>query len=263
MRFFQDIITITVKDKTILFSEDNTKYKCNYFSSSANDSVNFKFDFNSAFKINMGNLFIIKDLGNIGKFAISQSKLVSTDGNFCAINDIDCDFGDNIQLFTTKFPTGTWFFNPNSRIIVSKDKRIACTIRKGNGSYPFKGLIDLSNQVLNNWFECNLKEFYNAIERCSNIDDKIIMQLKNDHIKFKSTSDFGSFSTEITAKFEHISPKEEIRMAYRYLIEYCRCAKDGRIRIYFDDNKNEYKLKSEIDRLVIFGTGLTIPTYVK
>lgn len=261
--FFQDTIAITVKDKTILFSEGKTKYKCNYFSSNANEGVNFKFDFSSAFKINMDNLFIIKDFGNMGKFAISQSKLVSTDGNFCAINEISEDIGDDIQMFTTKFPIGTWFFNPQNRVIVSEDKRIACTVRRANGVYPFKGLIDLSNQVLNNWFECDLKEFYSAIERCSKIDDKIIMKLKDDHIVFKTVGAFGSFQTDVNVEFEHTSPKEEMRMAYHYLVEYCRCAKDGRIRIYFDDNKNEYKLKSVTDGLTIFGVGLLVPSDIK
>ena len=45
----------------------------------------------------------------------------------------------------------------------------------------------------------------------------------------------------------------------RYLKEFCRCEHNGRVRILFDDDPAEYKLRAEKDNLIIYAMVLRLP----
>lgn len=259
---FSDIVDLTVKDSTILFKEGKTKFKCATFRSNANKMVNFKFDFDNAIKINMrDNLVILSDLGNFNKFCLSGQHLMSSDGNIAIINILNESLGENDYVFTSIFPQGAWYFNPNYRIIVSEDKRLATTIKRAVSGYPTQALLNLSKQALSNWFEVDVKEFLQCLEKCAKIDDKVILRFEPEgYLTIKAENkEFADFATCIECEVDHDSHKQEIRFTQRYIKEFCRCEHNGRVRILFDDDPAEYKLRAEKDNLIIYAMGLMLP----
>lgn len=259
---FNNTVELTVKDYTITFKEGKTNFKCIMFASDLNDRVNFKFDFENAIQINMReNLFILPDLGTFNKFCLSGNHIISTDGSMAAINRLDKSLGDGEYTFTTVFPVGTWFFNPNNKVIVSEDKRMATTIKQALEGYPTQVLLNLSQQALSNWFEVDVKEFLSCLERCAKIDSKVILRFDQEgflNIKAEN-NEYADFATMIECKLDHPSRKQEIRVLQKYIIEFCRCAKEDKLKIFFDESPNEYKLKSEADNLTIFAMALRLP----
>lgn len=256
---FRNEICVTSKDQKVKFSEGNTVFKCRKYTSGYNENCNFKFDFDNAVLLHVDNTVILRDFGTMNGYAIGTNKLISTDSNICTISTLNSNIGDKVHVFKYRFPTGKWFFNSSSNIIVSEDKRVACTVIRLNIEYPFFPLINLSNQVLNNYFECNVELFQKAIDNCSKINEKkIAIEFKEDSLLFVSTSDkFGAYKTEVPCAFEHITPKPEVCMIIKYISELTKCAdKEGKLRVYFDDNPNEYKVKSENDKLKIFAMSL-------
>lgn len=263
---FTDVIEVSIKDNTIIFKEGKTKFKCATFRTTLNDMVNFKFDFENAIEINMREgLFILSDLGNFNKFCLSGHYMISSDANIAAINILEESLGEGEYTFTSVFPYGTWYFNPNYRIIVSQDKRMATTIKKALDGYPTKTLLDLSRQVMSNWFEVNTKEFLACLERCAKIDDKVVLRFDQDgYLTIKAENkEFADFATMIECSVDHPSTKQEIRFMQKYITEFCRCEKDGRVRILFDENPHEYKLRAEKDNLIIYAMGLRLPNEIK
>ena len=263
---FTDTIEVALKDYQITFKEGKTKFKCAIFKSDTNKMVNFKFDFENAIQINMrDNLFILSDLGNFGKFVLSGHYIISSDANIAAINILPDSLGENEYVFAAVFPQGTWYFNPDYRIIVSADKRMATTIKKALGGYPTKVLVDLSKQAMSNWFEVDVKEFLACLEKCAKIDNKVIFRFDQDNMItiMAENQEYADFATAIECTLDHPSTKQEIRFMSKYLIEFCRCEKDGRLKILFDENPKEYKLRAETDNLIIYAMGLRLPNEMK
>lgn len=256
--FFNKYIEIDLKDNVVTFKENKTKFKCAITRSDASRSCYFKFDFDNAVKVCMDEAFVLDKLGIMQKFALSKNLIVSTDGNFAAINNIKNNVGNDKHLFTSKFPAGMWFFNPEQRIIVSEDKRVACTIRRATGDYPLDILIKISQQPLNNWVEVNVKQFKDSIDKCSKVDEKIIMTFaENELIVAAWNREYADYSTSIPAKFDHISTRLDIRFMYKYLVEFCRCIdENGNLKILFDDDEKTIIIRAENKNLQIFGMGL-------
>ena len=257
---FEKKISVTVEDNTILVKEDKKKFKCSLFKSEAWKNAFFKFDFDTALKINMDECWILSDFGNMQKFALGQNFLMSTDGSFAGINILKQDFGNDIFLFVNKFPAGTWFFNPDRRIIVSEDKRIACSYKRATGNYPFKGILQISEQPLNNWFKVNCKEFQHFLEQCSKIDEKIIFEFLDNEINIIAVGETSKIQLNIPAEFEHKTTRQELRFMQKYAVEFCKCADaDGNLTILFDDSENVYMARAEKENLKIFGMGICVP----
>lgn len=251
---------ITIKDGMVHFKEGKTKLKCAISRSDAHKQCYFKFNFETAVKICMDDVYIIKTkLNTIPCFAMSKNWLASTDGNYASINYLKNDIGDGLQLFTTKFPAGMWFFNTGQRLIVSEDKRIACTIKKAACSFPDKAIMQISEQPLSNWLEVDCKLFKECIDKCLKIDEKIILEFAKDEIIVKSHSkEYSSdFNTSMPAVFDHEPKRKDLRFLYEYLIEFCRCAdENGKLKILFDDTQTTYMVHSSTPTLKVFGMSL-------
>lgn len=257
---FDKKIDITINGNVVSIKEGKKHFKCSISRSEAWKNAIFKFDFENAFKINMDNCWMLSDLGMMQKFALGQNFLMVTDGNFAGINYLKQNIGEDVHLFTTKIPTGTWFFNPNKRIIVSEDKRVACTYKKAVGSYPYKAMLQLSEQPLNNWLKMNCKEFLSCLEQCSKVDDKITIEFNNNEVNIIAVGENGAFKVSIPAELEHKTPKKEIRFMQKYVVEFCKCVDaDGNLTIKFDDNDSTYMARAEKEDLKIFGMGLQVP----
>lgn len=257
---FDKKIDVVINDNIVNIKEGKKHFKCVMSRSEAWKNAVFKFDFDNATKINMDNYWIMSNLGMIGKFALGQNFLMSTDGNLAGINFLKQNISDNVHLFTTKIPTGTWYFNPNKRIIVSEDKRIACTYKKAVGSYPHEALLQLSQQPLNNWFRVNCKEFLTCLEQCSKIDEKVVIEFADNEMNIIAVGKNGVFKTTIPAEYEHKASKSKIRFMQKYIVEFCKCVDiDGNITIKFDDNESTYMVRAENEVLKIFGISLQLP----
>ena len=259
---FVNIIELSVKDNEVIFKEGKTKFKCRLFRSEANDYVNFEFDFDNAIKINMtDNLYIMSDRGNFKNFCLKDKYLMSTDGCFAAINILDNPLSDKEFLFTNIFPEEAWFFNPDYRIIVSEDKQMAMTIKKAAGVYPTKGILQLSRQALSNWFEVDTKEFIACLEKCAKVGEVVTLEFKKEGVLNITAEDLISslsFETSIPCKIDHVSNKQKMKFKQIYLEEFYRCEREGKLKILFDDDPLEYKIRAEKDNLIIFAVGLTL-----
>lgn len=259
---FVNIIELSVKDNEVIFKEGKTKFKCGLCRSEANNYVNFKFNFDNAIKINMtDNLYIMSDRGNFTNFSLKDKYLMSTDGCFAALNILNNSLSDKEYLFADIFPEGNWFFNPDCRIIVSEDKQMAMTIKKAAGVYPTKGILQLSKQALSNWFEVDTREFMACLEKCAKVGEVITLEFKKEgvlNIKAEDLISSLSFETSIPCKIDHVSSKQKMKFKQIYLKEFYRCEREGKLKILFDDDPLEYKIRAEKDNLIIFAVGLTI-----
>lgn len=262
--FFDKIITITVKDNQYEIKEGKSKLKCVKIKSEANNACSFKFDFDeNAHKISMDDCFIMLDKKlQTCPFVLCENAIASTDTNFAVINYLNKDFGDTPHFFVNKFPAGTWFFNPDKRIIVSEDKKIACTFRKATSGCPYTALKQLVAQPLTNWFEVDAKPFKELIDKCYKIDEKIILEFAQDEINIIADSkEFSvNFAVSIPAKYDHTPTRKDLRFMYKYLAEYIRCTdENGKLRILFDDAQSTYMTRSVGKNLTIFGMSLQPP----
>lgn len=258
---FDKKIDVSINKNTVIVKEDKKKFKCAIMRSDAHKNASFKFDFDNAFKINMDNSFIMSDFGNMGKFVVYENYIMSTDGAFAGINILKQNVGTEAYFFTNKIPAGTWFFNPEKRIIVSEDKRVACTYKRAVGGYPHKAMLQLAEQPLDNFFKVNAKQFQACLEQCSKIDEKVIFEFVSDsEVNIISVSENGAYKVSIPAEYEHKTSRQEVRFMGKYAIEFCRCVDaDGNLTIYFDDNDNTYMVRAEKEDLKVFGMGLQIP----
>lgn len=132
------------------------------------------------------------------------------------------------------------------------------TIRKANGTYPFDGIVSLSMQDYSNWFEVDLKDFKDSIDKCNKIDNKIKLEFTNTSIELScANGGTNEYHTSINAKYDHTTSRDFIKFDYKYLKEFCKCAENNKIKIYFGDNISEMKMKSKLDNLIIFAIGLS------
>lgn len=257
---FNKEIDIIKRVTFIEIIEGKTKLKCSESTSRANEFCNFKFDFDNAIILSLNNVHVVTNQGakgTIDKFVLGKNMLVSTDSHIVMLNKLSKDIGEDIHILVDMFPEGSWYFNPNSNIIVSEDKRIAMTLRKGNGQYPFDGIVKLSQLEYNNYFEVELKDFKDSIDKCSKVDNKIKLQFTSTSIELSCLNGgINEYHTSINAKYDHVTSREFIKFDYKYLKEFCRCAENGKLKICFSDNASEQKMKSELDNLIVFAIGL-------
>lgn len=257
---FEKKIDVSIENNIVLIKEGRKKFKCSISKSDAWKNASFKFDFDNAFRVSMDDCWILPDLGTMGKFAVGQNFLISTDGNFAGINFLKQNLGEDVHMFTSKFPSGSWFYNPEKRIIVSEDKRIACTFKKAVGAYPYKAILQLSEQPLNNWVRVDCKQFQNCLEQCSKIDEKVAIEFLDNEVNIFAVGETSAVQNTISAEFEHKTPRKEIRFMQKYIVEFCRCIdENGKLTILFDDNENVFMTRTESEKLKLFGMGLSVP----
>lgn len=254
---FEKKIDVSVDKNIILIKEGKKKFKCSICKSDAWENAVFSFDFENAFRLSMDDCWILSDLGIMGKFAVGQNFLISTDGSFAGINLLKQNFGEDVHMFVDEFPSGSWFYNPKQRIIVSEDKRIACTYKKATGLYPYETILQLSEQPLNNWVRVDCKQFQKCLEQCSKIDKKVAIEFLDNEVNIFATDETSAVQTTIPAEFEHKTPRKEIRFVQKYIVEFCKCVdENGKLTILFDDNENVYMTRVESEKLKLFGMGL-------
>lgn len=261
--FFDKTITITNKNGMYEIKEGKTKFKCAISRSEANNNCYFKFDFDNAIKISMDDCFVLIDRKmQMNKFALDENMLMSTDGIFATINYLKQDFGTDIRLFTEKFPSGMWYFNPKQRIIVSEDKKVACSFSQATGGFPFEAVKKLVKQPLSNWLEVDAKQLKEVADKCSKIDDKIILQFAENEVIVSANNREQAldFAVPIPAEYNHKSTRLDIRFLDKYLTEFYRCIdENGKLKIFFDDNQSTYMTRCESKNLSIFGMSLMPP----
>lgn len=257
--FFEKKVNVKIDDMIITFFDDFKKYKCLNLKNDYYKRANFSFDFNKSYKINMDECIILKDLGVSKCIAIYDKYLMSTDNNCATLTTFDKSItGENIFTFVKIFPSGTWFFSPESKVIVSEDKKIAVSIAQSDKKYPNKALLTLSNFPLNNFFEVEAKNFINAIDECQIVSDtlKIIFENKNIVLKASNFQQNNNLTLKINANYDHVTQKKEIKFSQRYAQYFKNFVDNKKIKIYFDDAENNYMLRAEYKTNKLFFNGM-------
>lgn len=255
-KIFNDRFNVSVDNGKICFKKNKNSYSCVETKSQLNDSVNFKFDFDGSYKITIDKPLILKTIAFGGVYAIADNEIASTDGFIGVIDKIDANTKGNVFLFRDEFPNGTYFYNPNSNLIVSEDKKLCYTMRQAINKFPYKTFSRLAQSNLNNYFICDYKEFYEHIRQCVDINkEHVIIYLNNDTIRISSVdkNSICHYETEIQAQYKTQPKRKMIRFNSNYMLTLTKANEDDKIKIEFDDDERIRIIRAKSTKHVIFG----------
>jgi hypothetical protein len=255
-KIFNDRFNVSVDNGKICFKKNKNSYSCVETKSQLNDSVNFKFDFDGSYKITIDKPLILKTIAFGGVYAIADNEIASTDGFIGVIDKIDANTKGNVFLFRDEFPNGTYFYNPNSNLIVSEDKKLCCTMRQAVNKFPYKTFSRLVQSNLNNYFICDYKEFYEHIRQCVDINkEHVIIYLNNDTIRISSVDKNSTchYEVEIQVQYKTQPKRKMIRFNPNYMLTLTKANEDDKIKIEFDDDERIRIIRAKSTKHVIFG----------
>lgn len=259
--FFDNDINFEMSSNQIAIKEGSNKYKCTPTNSRANDSLNFKFNFDKSKLISTDDVFTNVDDKNsvLDNILISENELISADHVCGTINQLEQNL-EEPMLLRDVLPNGTWYVEPNNNVIVSADKKVSCTITFANGlkNYPTKAIRDLSRQPLNNSFTVNAKEFFNVLTLFKTVTENLKLKFDDNNIIMSCRDKLSGnlIIKTIPACLDHPT-KKTLSFQNRYLSKYSKCAdSNGDLTILFDDNELTYMTRAETDKMKIFMVSL-------
>ena len=255
-KIFNDRFNVSVDNSKIYFKKNKNSYGCVEMKSQLNDSVKFKFDFDGSYKITIDKPLILKTTSFGGVYAIADNEIASTDGYLGVITRLDANTKGNVFLFRDEFPNGTYFYNPNSNLIVSEDKKLCYTMRQAVNKFPYKTFSQLAQSNLNNYFICDYKEFYEHIRQCVDINkEHVIIYLNDDTIGISSVDKNGTchYEVEIQAQYKTQPKRKMIRFNPNYMLTLTKANEDDKIKIEFDDDERIRIIRAKSAKHVIFG----------
>lgn len=255
-KIFDDRFNVSVDNNKIYFKKNKNSYGCVEIKSQLNDSVKFNFDFDGSYKVTIEKPLILKTTSFGGVYAISDNEIASTDGFLGVIDKIEADTKNNIFLFRDEFPSGTYFYNPSSNLIVSEDKKLCYTMRQATNNFPYKAFSCLAKQDLNNYFICDCEEFYKHIRQCVDINkDHITIYLNNDTIRISSINKAGTchYEVEIPVEYRTQPKRKTIKFNPNYMLTLTKASEDNKLKIEFDNNEQIRIIRAKSSKHIIFG----------
>lgn len=257
-KVFNDRFNVKVDSNgnKITFKKDRNSYACIEFKSSLNDTAKFKFDFDGAYKITIDKPLILKTMNFGGVYAMANNEIASTDGFIGVVCNLDADTKGNVFLFRDEFPTGTYFYNPDSNLIVSEDKKLSYTMRQAQNKFPYKTFSQLAQQDLNNYLVCDCKEFYEHCKSAVEINkEHVIIYLNDNAIKMSSINKDGTCHYEVELPVEYKTPSKRKMIKYNpnYLLTLAKAEDNGKLKIEFDNNEQIRIIRTKNEKYTIFG----------
>ena len=256
-KLFDDRFNVNVDNgNKITFKKNKNSYACVEMRSQLNDNINFKFEFEGAHKITIDKPLILKTLSFGGVYAIANNEIASTDGYMGVISRINADTNGNVFLFRDDFPNGTYYYNPNSNLIVSEDKKLCYTMRQAVNKFPYKTFSQLAQSNLSNYFVCDYKEFSEHVRQCIDINkEHLKIYLNDDTITMNSINKEGTCYYEVELPVDYkVSPKRKmIKYNPNYLLTLAKAEDNGKLKIEFDNNEQIRIIRSRNDKYTIFG----------
>lgn len=247
-----DEVDVKFDKNSVVFYRQDRKYKAPLMYNELPEH-SYKFNFENAILLNMDNSIILKEHNILKFFVATKNYVISFDEYFCILNKTKYDIGDQVLKLTEKFPQGTWFFNPENKIIVSEDKSIARSFRQAQGPYPLQALFNVIKQPLSNWFICDKVALSKILEKGQNIARTVTIEFQENSLTLISSNTTGeTFKDEIEVKYKEPPKRKMLKMQYSYFKFFTEAAQNKKIKIEFDDNENTRFIRAENEKVLFF-----------